>query len=64
MFSASSCEVKSDGAGLTVTFPGMKLGIFDGNLRFTVYRGTNLIQMDAIARTNQPSVAYKYKTRG
>ena len=25
---------------------------FDGNLRFTVYRGTNLLQMDAIARTN------------
>ena len=59
-FSASSCEVKSDGASLAVTFPGMKLGIFDGNLRFTVYRGTNLIQMDAIARTNEPSVAYKY----
>jgi hypothetical protein len=59
-FSASTCEVKSDGASLAVTFPGMKLGIFDGNLRFTVYRGTNLIQMDAIARTNEPSVAYKY----
>ena len=53
-FSASSCEVKSDGSSLAVTFPGMKLGIFDGNLRFTVYRGTNLIQMDAIARTNEP----------
>ena len=59
-FSASSCEVKSDGGSLAVTFPGMKLGIFDGNLRFTVYRGTNLIQMDAIAQTNEPSVAYKY----
>jgi hypothetical protein len=59
-FSASGCEVKSDGASLAVTFPGMKLGIFDGNLRFTVYRGTNLLQMDAIARTNEPSVAYKY----
>ncbi len=59
-FSASSCEVKSDGASLAVTFPGMTLGIFDGNLRFTVYRGTNLLQMDAIARTNEPSVAYKY----
>jgi hypothetical protein len=59
-FSASSCDVKSDGASLAVTFPGMKLGIFDGNLRFTVYRGTNLIQMDAIARTNEPWVAYKY----
>ena len=60
VFSTSSCEVKSEGASLAVTFPGMKLGIFDGNLRFTVYRGTNLLQMDAIARTNEPSVAYKY----
>ena len=59
-FSASSCDVKSDGGSLAVTFPGMKLGIFDGNLRFTVYRGTNLLQMDAIARTNEPWVAYKY----
>ncbi len=59
-FSASSCEVKTDGSSLAVTFPGMKLGIFDGNVRFTVYRGTNLIQMDAIARTNEPFVAYKY----
>ena len=59
-FSASSCEVKSDGASLAITFPGMKLGVFDGNLRFTVYRGTSLLQMDAIARTTEPSVAYKY----
>jgi hypothetical protein len=59
-FSASSCDVKSDGNSLAVTFPGLKLGIFDGNLRFTVYRSTNLIQMDAIARTNEPWVAYKY----
>ena len=59
-FSASSCDVKSDGSSLAVTFPGMKLGIFEGNLRFTVYRGTNLIQMDAVARTNEPWVAYKY----
>jgi hypothetical protein len=59
-FSASSCDVKTDGSSLAVTFPGMKLGIFEGNLRFTVYRGTNLIQMDAIARTNEPWVAYKY----
>ena len=59
-FSAASCEVKSDGGSLAVTFPGMKLGIFDGNLRFTVYRGADLLQMDAIAQTNEPSVAYTY----
>ena len=59
-FSASTCDVKTDGGSLAVTFPGMKLGVFEGNLRFTVYRGTNLIQMDAIARTSEPWVAYKY----
>ena len=53
-FSASACEVKTDGSSLAVTFPGMTLGIFEGSLRFTVYRGTNLMQMDAIARTNEP----------
>ena len=60
VFSASACEVKTDGSSLAVTFPGMTLGIFEGSLRFTVYRGTNLMQMDAIARTNEPWVAYKY----
>ena len=59
-FTTSSCDVTTDGGSLAVTFPGMQIGIFDGSLRFTVYRGTNLIQMDAIARTNEPWVAYKY----
>ncbi len=59
-FSATSCEVKTDGGSLAVTFPGLRLGIFEGSLRFTVYRGTNLLQMDALARTNEPWVAYKY----
>ena len=36
------------------------MGIFAGDLHFTVYRGTNLIQMDAVAKTNEPWVAYKY----
>ena len=59
-FSASACDVKTDGSSLAVTFPGMTLGTFEGSLRFTVYRATNLMQMDAIARTNEPWVAYKY----
>ena len=36
------------------------MGIFAGSLRFTVYRGANLIRMDAIAKTEEPWVAYKY----
>ncbi len=60
-FNTSSCSVKTDGASLEVTFPGLTMGIFSGDLRFTVYRGTNLIRMDAIASTREEWVAYKYE---
>src|SRR6185503_4569998 len=60
-FSTSSCSVKTDGAALEVTFPGLTLGSFAGDLRFTVYRGTSLIRMDAVAKTNEEWVAYKYE---
>ena len=42
------------------TFPGVELGIFSGSLRYTVYRGTNLLRQEVIAKTDEPSVAYKY----
>jgi hypothetical protein len=60
-FSTSSCSVKTDGARLEVTFPGLSMGIFKGHLRFTSYRGTNMFRMEAIAKTDEPSVAYKYE---
>lgn len=59
-FNSSSCAVKSDGISLETTFPGLTMGSFAGDLRFTVYRGTNLIRMDAVASTNDEWVAYKY----
>lgn len=59
-FHANACEVKTDGARLEITFPGLNMGIFAGQLRFTVYRGTNLLRQEAIAKTEEPSVAYKY----
>ncbi|HEX6464010.1 MAG TPA: hypothetical protein VFZ98_06150 [Vicinamibacterales bacterium] len=60
-FSAASCAVATDGAALTVTFQGVSMGIFSGSLRFTSYRGANLMRMDAVARTNEPWVSYKYE---
>src|SRR5579862_1119512 len=59
-YRADACAVKSDGARLEVTYPGLEMGIFSGQLRFTVYRGTNLLRQEAIAKTEEPSVAYKY----
>src|SRR3954465_6713254 len=59
-FNSSSCAVKTDGNSLETSFPGLTMGSFAGDLRFTVYRGTNLIRMDAVASTNDEWVAYKY----
>lgn len=59
-YHASSCTVKTDGARLEITFPGLEMSIFSGDLRYTIYRGTNLLRQEAVAKTEQPSVAYKY----
>src|SRR5262249_52668786 len=59
-YAIDGCRVKTDGARLEVTFPGLSLGIFAGQVRFTVYRGANLLRQEAIAKTDEPSVAYKY----
>ncbi len=60
MYQISGCAARTDGARIEVEFPGVDLGIFKGSLRFTVYRGTNLLRQEAIAQTFEPSVAYKY----
>ena len=59
-FKAQSCEVKTNGGRLEVSFPGVQMGIFAGRLQYTVYKGTNLIRQEVIAKTDEPSVAYKY----
>jgi hypothetical protein len=59
-YNATGCAVKTDGSRLEVSFPGLEAGIFSGSLQYTVYRGSNLLRQEAIAKTSEPSVAYKY----
>jgi hypothetical protein len=59
-YNASGCQVKTDGARIEITFPGVEAGIFSGSLQYTVYRGSNLLRQEVIAKTTEPSVAYKY----
>lgn len=59
-YRASGCSVKTAGARLEIAFPGLEMGIFGGQLRFTVYKGTNLLRQEAVAKTEEKSVAYKY----
>jgi hypothetical protein len=59
-FHITGCQVKTDGTRLEATLPGVTLGLFMGDLHYTVYRGTNLIRQEVVAKTDAPSVAYKF----
>jgi hypothetical protein len=60
-YQSNTCKVATEGNQLSVTFDGLKLGIFAGDLRFIAYKGTNLLRQEAVAKTQEPSVAYIYK---
>ncbi|HKB10873.1 MAG TPA: hypothetical protein VKD69_09465 [Vicinamibacterales bacterium] len=59
-YASTSCEVKTNGARLEITFPGVTLGVFAGRLQFDVFKGSNLIRQVVIAKTDRDNVAYKY----
>ncbi len=60
-YQSDRCTVKSDGDRVSVDFNGLSLGLFTGDLQFTVYKGSNLLRQEAIAKTVAPDVAYIYK---
>lgn len=60
VYHSTACEITTNGARIEVSFPGVQLGVFEGRLQYTVYKGTNLIRQEVIAKTSETSVAYKY----
>jgi hypothetical protein len=59
-YHTTGCQVRTNGARLEIMFPGVQLGVFAGTLQYSVFRGSNLIQQEILAKTNDPWVAYKY----
>jgi hypothetical protein len=60
-YKTDSCKIISNGARFSIRFNGLTLGLFSGDLEFTAYKGSNLLRQEAIASTQEPSVAYIYK---
>ncbi len=56
-YHTTQCSVTTDGARVSVTFNGLSLGVFAGDIMFTVYKGSNLLRQEAVAKhaTNSPS---------
>ena len=60
-FHSDRIAVRTDGSRLEISSPGLSMGSFSGGVAFTIYRGTNLLRVEAIAQTDEPSVAYIYR---
>ena len=60
-YDIKACRVRREGVRLEISFEGLTLGSFKGSLRFTVYKGSNLVRQEAVAATSKPSVAYVYR---
>jgi hypothetical protein len=60
-YKSDRCTVKTDGDRVSVTFNGLTLGMFSGDLQFTVYKGSNLLRQEAVASTQAKDVAFIYK---
>ena len=59
-FNAERCVVKTNGGRLEITFPGVQAGVFQGYLQYDIYKGVNLFRQMVVAKTEKPSVAFKY----
>jgi hypothetical protein len=60
-YASDTCSVKTDGEHVSVDFNGLTLGLFAGDLEFTIYKGSNLLRQEAVASTGAQDVAYIYK---
>jgi hypothetical protein len=61
-FHPRNARVRSIGDRVEVSFDGMRMGIFEGSLRYIFYPGSRLIEQQAALATQEPDVAYFYDT--
>lgn len=59
-FHPKAARAKSIGDRVEVSFDGMRLGIFQGEIRYVFYPGSRLIEQQAAMTTQEPDVAYFY----
>lgn len=60
-FSSKHYDVKKDGARTTIEYDGVNCRFFKGNCRITVFEGSNLLRVELIMMTQEPSLAYLYE---
>ena len=57
-FNWRSARATSIGDRVEIAFEGMRMGIFEGSLRYVIFPGSRLIEQVAVMTTSQPDTAY------
>ncbi len=61
-FNLKSARASTIGNRLEIAFEGMRLGIFEGSIRYLFFPGSRLIEQVAVMSTREPDTAYFYDT--
>jgi hypothetical protein len=61
-FNLKSARATTIGNRLEIAFDGMRLGIFEGSVRYIFFPGSRLIEQVAVMSTREPDTAYFYDT--
>ena len=59
-FVLRQATVRTVGDRVELLFDGLKMGVFDGGIAYTIFPGSRLIQQEAVVITYQADVAYYY----
>jgi len=59
-FRLRSAKARTIGDRVELLFDGLRLGIFEGGVAYTIYPGSGLIQQEAVMTTHEADVAYFY----
>ncbi len=59
-FHPKAARARTIGDRMEISFDGMRLGIFEGEIRYIFYPGSRLIEQQAALKTQEQDVAYFY----
>jgi len=59
-FVLKSARAQTTGDRLELSFDGLRMGIFEGSIRYAIFPGSRLIEQVAVMSTSEPDTAYFY----
>ena len=62
VFKLTTAAAKTSGDRVQLIFDGLTMGPFSGQIAFTIFPGSQLIQQEALVTTQEPDTAFHYNT--